>query len=121
MVVLTVSHVQPLDILPRLIIWGVLHVFELVSNVRGPCYVFLADIDNFTLVWSVNSLKLESIIEKTLGYKSARNGRGFITEAGFLINRFLLIIPEVTHFDDGVAVTKLIDLYIVAVQLVTIP
>lgn len=90
-----VLHANPLNFL----VVFALHIIKLVLLVRRPGDVLLADFNLITL----RSGESERIIEETLGNETT--GGGWILKIHFFsIEIVLLVLPEVTHLDNGIAV-----------------
>lgn len=99
------------------VFWNLLfiQVSELILDVRGPS-------DACLIYWDLLALiieELESIIKYTLCYQPAWNSWGTLRKR-LTTQGFLLVLPEVANFDDGVAITQLVDAQVLAIELVSI-
>lgn len=112
MLVLTISHILPLDIFPGLAIGRILDIFELILDVGRPGDSGLCDGDLLALL----ILEHVRVIEHALSNQATRNGRVPVWQRHTL-NVFLLVVPQVADVDDGVAVRQLIRGEVVSIQL----
>lgn len=113
-------HVEPLDILVRggsnfFRNFLFLQVLELILDIGRPS-------DACLVYWDLLALlveELEGVIKYTLCYQTAWNSWVVLFKR-LAVQVELLVLPEVSDLDDGVAVAQLVDGQVLAVKLVGI-
>ena len=101
-----------MNIFPRFSIGRVLNIFELVLDIRSPCNFSFIDLNLDTLV----ILENVGIVEHALGYETAWNSWIGVLKLD-LLSIMLLVVPEISNENDRIAVTELVCLDVVSVQL----
>lgn len=114
-----VSHIEPLDLLPRsLSCWELvlLGISKFVLSVTLPCNVLLIYIDRDTL----GVEDLISVCEETLSNEPARDGGIIIGKNSYLIDCLIIGSNTTKVFIklDGIAISELICVDVVSLQLV---
>lgn len=97
---LTIGHVNPLDLFPRLSFWSIVSILKLILDIGGPGNTSLINGNLFALL----VLKNECVIEQALGDETAWNRWVFIREC-LALHAFLLVIPHVSNSNHWIAVS----------------
>ena len=71
------------------------------------------------LIIFANSVEFKSVIEVTLGYKSAWNS-WLIIRKFFFTDTFFLVLPEILDLDDGIAVGELVNFEVLSSKLLIV-
>jgi len=115
---LTIFHVEPLDILVSSSFRKIsVNILEFVFLITCPCDIVIIDCDVVCNDGSICAeVELVPICENGFGNETAWNS-WIITFQGNISQILLLVVVEVTHFDDRVAIAKVVSNFVESSEL----